>query len=711
MYRQRLLAVSAALLLLQVACGTDATTPPQTGLAALPAPAVFGIDAADSAVLPGKSSSDPTDKHADNQEGIADVDSLGSLGIAALWSGKTYYRGGKYNDNDWPVTIGTLTGVAGGHPAFTISPPKHAATKWVASKHGLFWEFTEAVDTVVYEVIDGTPTVAATLAAADIKVGGWTRLGSLVANAKADTPPRTYAIVPKSVKLSAYKTLSPDVDGAKLGSNPFGSHIRLRVSTEAVDIPFDTATGFTAGPGAHANRYGQNRRFWPVFSGSEANAEAGAVWQAPASGEIYVTWFGSDWASPVTAKLDRPKDTTLAGATSDGAGKLYYLTVAQGSTKPLSTRSVTLHRAHSDRAGTKDEASEAIDATKKGLNITLFGSPSAATNQVGIRYSTGADGKGKVGVIFARKMHKASDGLNHQGAIGVVFDASTLKVLKNLGQTSGHSFSNFVTVDSGGKFLGVDLGDNYPRGVNLHRFDEKGRKSRVVYTFKTLHGTKAQSPAGKSYPKYQDIGGGKSNYKWSNDNSTYTELGGVVETSAGYVIVFASERDSLDNSKATSRHNSPRDIASVLVRKDFEEATKGKSSNWITDDLMLSKSDYTMEGGYFSFGGKWLVQRNTGVLWHTTYADKTDNASRIKTVGLPDGRVAVLWERWDAKSYEETFGMLLNANGTAAGKPFSLGTKLRLGRRDDIFIHDDKLVVVSGNAAGKLVLVDVFTLD
>ena len=73
-----------------------------------------------------------------------------------------------------------------------------------------------------------------------------------------------------------------------------------------------------------------------------------------------------------------------------------------------------------------------------------------------------------------------------------------------------------------------DLGDNYPRGIHLHRFpltNAQGRESikhRVVYGFKTKHGTSARSPAGKTYDEYTEIsGGGNTFYKWSNDNNVY----------------------------------------------------------------------------------------------------------------------------------------------------------------------------------------------
>ena len=75
--------------------------------------------------------------------------------------------------------------------------------------------------------------------------------------------------------------------------------------------------------------------------------------------------------------------------------------------------------------------------------------------------------------------------------------------------------------------------------------------SRVVYTFKTLHGDTPCSPAGKSYPYWEEISTpSRPFYKWSNDNGTYTELGGVIETEEGYLVAFCSEKCYLDNSTA-----------------------------------------------------------------------------------------------------------------------------------------------------------------
>jgi len=93
-----------------------------------------------------------------------------------------------------------------------------------------------------------------------------------------------------------------------------------------------------------------------------------------------------------------------------------------------------------------------------------------------------------IGMIITRSMTKHTDGLNHQGGLAAVFDAQTLQLTKNHGQTSGHSFGSSLMLRSDGKFMGMDLGDNYPRGIRCWNFDEKSIQHRTVYSFKTQHG-------------------------------------------------------------------------------------------------------------------------------------------------------------------------------------------------------------------------------
>ena len=76
-----------------------------------------------------------------------------------------------------------------------------------------------------------------------------------------------------------------------------------------------------------------------------------------------------------------------------------------------------------------------------------------------------------IGMIITRTATTHTDGLNHQGAIAVVLSAETLEVVKNLGQTSGHSMGHSLIKRSDKVFAGIDLGDNYPRGINYWTFN------------------------------------------------------------------------------------------------------------------------------------------------------------------------------------------------------------------------------------------------
>ncbi|CAN5950655.1 unnamed protein product [Sphagnum jensenii] len=102
--------------------------------------------------------------------------------------------------------------------------------------------------------------------------------------------------------------------------------------------------------------------------------------------------------------------------------------------------------------------------------------------------------------------------------------------------------SSSLVVRSDGVFSGINLGDNYPRGINHWHFTTGKLDTRLVYAFKTLHGVESKSPAGASYPIYSEIStDDKKFYKWSNDNMTYTELGapGLAESADGTFIFFA----------------------------------------------------------------------------------------------------------------------------------------------------------------------------
>lgn len=314
---------------------------------------------------------------------------------------------------------------------------------------------------------------------------------------------------------------------------------------------------------------------------------------------------------------------------------------------------------------------------------------------------------GNLGVILGRTMHKSEDGLNHQGAIGLVFSATNLTLIENHGQTSGHSFESYLTTAAAGDFLGMDLGDNYPRGVHLHQFSASEIKSQVVYTFKTAHGEEEANPAGETFKRYSAASvGGKTFYQWSNDNATYSELGAVLERADGYLVFFVGEPDasgkSLNNSRLGESLVDARNVGFVKVKKDFSGGVAGGEA-WdvVPSDMVLSKGPVE-EGGFYDFNGGWNAQRNVGVNWLTNYRNpKTENASRLRAVPLSADATLLLWEVWDMEAYRTTYALRVDAAGRALTQPVGLGSEVRINRRDELLVKGGMAYLVIGNAESK----------
>lgn len=71
-------------------------------------------------------------------------------------------------------------------------------------------------------------------------------------------------------------------------------------------------------------------------------------------------------------------------------------------------------------------------------------------------------------------------------------------------QTASHSLSTYARLTDDGKVTGLDLGDNYPRGIVIWNVDlESSPVSKNIYGFKTLHGDVAEHPSGSyTLPEY-----------------------------------------------------------------------------------------------------------------------------------------------------------------------------------------------------------------
>jgi hypothetical protein len=520
----------------------------------------------------------------------------------------------------------------------------------------------------------------------------------------------------ESVKQSLAKPLSGSEEGlaAHVPLRYEASSLKIKTSVGEATLVGSLKSGWTTTPTWHEDE--PNRPYVHLFDydlsaaddtaagsmdgafrqilvSNAAKKQAGVLWQNKTSGKIYVTWVEPDLSSHKTVALEAMDNGTLAAGATDSKGNIYYLVISKGSGEGLKAN---MRSASPDGKSLKKSP---MDLSKRGFNVHRFSGRWGSS----LQYH-----KGVLGLILPRTMHKSADGLNHQGGIGVAIAAKTLTVIKNFGQLSGHSFGNVLTVNSRGEFVGLDLGDNYPRGVNMHKFTYGFRGSRVIYTFKTRHDTRARNGS-KVYAAISKDG--KTFYTSSNDNGVYTELGGVVEGRKSYSVVFATDRSLggkvLDNSRAFRGHGDPRDLAMLRIVKEFNRVRSG--GNEVSDALMAGKpKGATVEiGGFYNFGGGWSKQRVTGVIWLTQYK-KDEVAHSPHLLRMRNGNILILWEKV-ASGRSSLHAMVVQESGKILTEAVDLGRGVRLNRNDPVIRIGDRLLLLgknTSNGASKLLFVN-----
>jgi len=632
----------------------------------------FTFSGNETKVLPGKT----PERGNDGQ--IKPEDRIGRLGLISLFYQNACYIDGRYNHNNFKVVRGKVKAGKNSFDAYQVFEPAKKAKKFLASQHCIVYKFPKMQHYTIYTLKGGKIEKVAEVKANRMNANKPTKIKSLtISRLKGNV---IYLFAPSNQRISRFQQLSTNTERAKIKSTPLGEVYKYRFRVNAK--VHNTKKSST-----------RTRKF---FLMKNTGDKVSMLWQDQKNKAIYLSRFAAGFKSQKNIRLYNRNNEELLAATNDPQGNIYYFTY--GGEKGRT--SVAIYKA--SVAG-KHLKLKNYDTSKKGLNIYSVRNYMAA-----LKYS-----QGKLALMIARTMHKSGDGLNHQGGIAVVFDANSLTQLKYLGQTSGHSFDNYLTVNETGQFLGIDLGDNYPRGVNLHRFNDKGRRSQVVYTFKTRHGTRATSPAGRKYDFYAEISRGDQKfYKWSNDNATYSELGGVVEVSNGYLVMFTGEPSpagkALDNSRAGYKSPDPRNVGFVKVRKDFENSSSQR--NFLSDDLVLSRGK-SETGGFYTFGGRFSKQRNTGVVWLTKYRDKLrESARHLKVAPLNNGHILLVWEKVSKKGYRKeyqgTYAMQINADGRVITPPTALGNYVRLSRRDDLLVVGNQVLIPAGNESeSKLELV------
>lgn len=641
----------------------------------------FSFKANSSKILPGNSTEKGT---AYNCQGVINPeDQAQDFAVVAIFNQNACYTDPRWSNLSYRVETGIANSRDGkvSYPAVRVHPSSKRATDFLSSKHIAYYRTSQATE--VFE-LNGDELIKSYRTTKEMAIDDFQRIENFYVD--NISRPSVYVFIPGEANFSAYQQIAPNVSAAQLfaGKN-------FTVERYRFDVPgaiFDTINDFNPSMTSGETRYGRSRSFFL----QKQSKGFSVVWQDQKNDDIFLSTIADDLKNIETKKMKSLEGFALAAATSDDEGNVYYILIERS--KDYYTFNTM--RASSFKADLNGNSilSKKIDTDQKGFNIANF---AAGAGQTEFSSASLVFKNGFLALTLGRTMHKSGDGLNHQGAIIVVFDAKDFSIVKNHGQASGHSLGNVTVPASDNDFWAIDLGDNYPRGVSLYRFNEVAMKRRLLYTIKVHHGESERTINGQTTPVYEEISrGNKTFYKWSNDNTPYSELGGVNETKDGVLVFFTGEPDaygkSLRNEKALAVLNDARNLGYIYLQKDFTKP-----------DAILSHG-ITEKGGFYTFGGTYSEQENKGIKWLTNFRNlNKQNVSRVKTISLDNNRVLLLYEIWTKDNYSST---QLNVFDPVKGSIViseNIGGAMRLGWRDDLLLKEGQIFAPTGNVTdGKL---------
>ena len=256
---------------------------------------------------------------------------------------------------------------------------------------------------------------------------------------------------------------------------------------------------------------------------------------------------------------------------------------------------------------------------------------------------------GTIVAQFARTMLKSSDGLNHQ-ASHVLFLDENLNLLNIEPPYASHSFSQNMCFD--GKYgVFADLGDVYPRGIQITKINLNGNDNKdVAVPYKI-----------KSANPYQD---------------TLTQLAGIEKDNKGYVLVASTKKPS------STSQSEPRNLFLQLIDRNFSSEE---------ENVVISKGQ-TVSADNFT---------NKGVVWLTNYSNSADACvANPKLQKLGEDRYIVMWENIQSKErelkYLSTYYAVVTANGQFIKQPTEI-KGIRLNQFDNLSVKNGKIYWVGSD--------------
>ncbi len=246
---------------------------------------------------------------------------------------------------------------------------------------------------------------------------------------------------------------------------------------------------------------------------------------------------------------------------------------------------------------------------------------------------------GNLIIVFAKEMYNG-----HQMNYISVVDKTTLEHVSkpteledsnpyfNItrgGYWTSHSFDQRVITTSDGGLLLADQGDAFERGFVISKIYKSDKtyniKSETMFNFRE---SSAYDPYGY--------------------NTTFANMGSLVEVEDGYLFVASSEKTLSINYSNNRYMNEGRNLFIQKYKKDFENQSI-ETLSLLDTPIRSSEEVRTDKELDADFKHPNKVIKDYGVKWLTDYSDKT-TVLGSRAVKLDDNTVAILWSEQAIKN-------------------------------------------------------------
>ena len=298
----------------------------------------------------------------------------------------------------------------------------------------------------------------------------------------------------------------------------------------------------------------------------------------------------------------------------------------------------------------EDPGKEVIRVVQYTKDWQRIKSASLSDNNVKEPFNFGslrcAEHDGYLYIRTCRTMFKSGDGLNHQSNLMVVIRENDMTVTEKdngYGYVS-HSFNQFLLVDETEHIISLDHGDGYPRAAVLRRYKEPAGQDTLGSGRDMVTSAEIVTFPGK-------IG----------ENDTGCSLGGLEETSKGYVVAY--------NYDGMGGGGDVRDIYLSFTDKSLSATSQVKITSGVktATPQMVSTG---LSGGYVFWneqGGKDYSNAAVGGKLYYAVYDANGKIGAIKTATAPlsDCKPIVYNGKlvWYATSYCEPVFYILDDSG------------------------------------------------